>query len=88
MRGEADANGFSKLGFGIVDRVWGDSRFFHRRSEGEKLSSVTVVLDFFSRLVCPVSAELVAINRRSKTHDAVNSDDSHACEETEASEKE
>jgi hypothetical protein len=39
-------------------------------------------LDFFSRLVCPVSAELVAIKRRSKTHDAVNSDDSHACEET------
>ena len=27
----------------------------------------------------PVSAEFVAINRRSKTHEAVNSDDSHAC---------
>ena len=46
------------------------------------LSSVAVILDFFSRLVCPVSAESVAINRRSKTHDAVDSDDSHSCEET------
>jgi hypothetical protein len=72
------------LRFGIIDRVRGiaDSFIDSAKEKSPELSSLAVILDFFSRLVCPVSAESVAINRRSKTHDAVNSDDSHACEET------
>ena len=54
--------------------------------EGAKEKKLQLVkrngdLGFFA-LGLPVSAEFVAINRRSKTHDAVNSDDSHACVET------